>query len=182
MDLSRSSGILLPLNSLPGIYGIGTIGSPAFEFINFLRNAGQTYWQICPWGHVGKDNSPYICFSAYAGNPYLIDLFSLVQEGFLNKDQVETIRSDSTRINYSKLKPAIDHLLKITFTNFQKSSSKVLKKQFEQFIKQNDSWLIDYARFMSLHFYFKGITWNNWPKDIKFREKKALHFYDRLLS
>lgn len=101
----RSSGILLPLSSLPSPYGIGSAGSDAYAFVDFLKAAGQRYWQILPLGPTGYGDSPYQSFSAFAGNPYFIDLDDLVQRGLLQKEEIAAadFGQDPERVDYGKL-------------------------------------------------------------------------------
>ena len=89
--MKRSAGILMPISSLPSPYGIGTMGRAAREFVDFLAAAGQSYWQILPVGPTSYGDSPYQSFSAYAGNPYFIDLELLCADGLLTKDEIEGI-------------------------------------------------------------------------------------------
>ena len=88
-EFSRGAGILLPVSSLPSEYGIGTFGSAAYRFVDFLKKAGQSYWQVLPLGPTGYGDSPYQSFSAFAGNPYFIDIQTLIQEGLLLREDVE---------------------------------------------------------------------------------------------
>jgi 4-alpha-glucanotransferase len=101
----RSSGILLPIFSLPSKYGIGTFGKEAYKFIDFLRSAGQRYWQLLPLGHTSFGDSPYSCFSVFAGNPYFIDLETLAEEGFINQTELKYIDFgiDYAYIDYRRL-------------------------------------------------------------------------------
>ena len=85
--MKRSSGILMHISSLPGKYGIGTFGKEAYEFVDFLKKSGQSYWQILPLGQTSYGDSPYQCFSAFAGNPYFVDFDILEREGFLSKEE-----------------------------------------------------------------------------------------------
>lgn len=101
-ELERGAGILLPISSLPSPYGIGTLGDKAYEFVDMLRSSGQKYWQVLPVGPTSFGDSPYQSFSAFAGNPYFIDLDYLVEEGLLDKEELDNTfwGSDSEFIEY----------------------------------------------------------------------------------
>ncbi|MFR2464802.1 MAG: 4-alpha-glucanotransferase, partial [Clostridia bacterium] len=119
--LERAAGILLPISSLPSPYGIGTLGSSAYAFIDFLHGAGQRYWQVLPVGPTSYGDSPYQSFSAFAGNPYFIDLDMLVEEGILDKKTIESEDwgDDPERIDYAKLYKARFRVLRQAFDRWQ---------------------------------------------------------------
>lgn len=165
----RSSGILLPIFSLPSKYGIGTFGKEAYKFIDFLCSAGQSYWQILPLGHTSYGDSPYSTFSVFAGNPYFIDLDLLVEEGFIEENDIEELDfgTNDELIDYEKL-----------FYN----RYKVLRKAYENkgniynsitFIKQA-TWLEDYALFMALKHKNNQVAWHMWDEKLIKRDKLAL--------
>ena len=139
----RSSGILMPISSLPGGYGIGSLGKPACIFIDFLRRAKQTWWQILPIGHTGYGDSPYQCFSAFAGNPYFIDLDLLVRDDLLTADELPEIAEGE--IDYASL-------FKNRLPLVKKAASRVenVAESFIEFEKENSYWLDDYALFMAM--------------------------------
>ena len=146
--MERSSGILLPISSLPSPYGIGTLGKEARQFVDFLAKANQRWWQILPVGPTSYGDSPYQSFSAYAGNPYFIDLEQLMELGLLEKEEVEgcDCGSDPTRVDYGKIYNS-------RFALLEKASKKAWERysgDLEAFISQNKSWLPDYALFMAL--------------------------------
>ena len=101
----RASGVLLPISSIPSTYGIGTFSREAYEFVDFLKKAGQTYWQILPLGPTGYGDSPYQSFSTFAGNPYYIDLEELIEEGYLTSKQCEKCDwgSNTEYVDYEKI-------------------------------------------------------------------------------
>lgn len=178
--MKRSSGILLPIFSLPSNYGIGTFGKEAYKFVDFLKKAGQTYWQILPIGPIGYGDSPYSVYSIYAGNPYFIDLDLLINDGLLTHSDVKKCKvKNITYINYKRIsKNRNEVLYKAYVKGFKK-----YKKTYNEFIKKNKSWVNDYALYMSLKEYFKGLPFNKWPDNkIKRREKSAINKYNKLLE
>jgi 4-alpha-glucanotransferase len=176
----RGAGILLPVFSLPSDYGIGTLGAPAYEFINFLKAAGQKYWQVLPVGPTSYGDSPYQSFSAFAGNPYFIDFDVLVDEGLLTKEDVSAFDwgEEPSKVDYPKLFQSRFCVLQIAF---QKSTH--LKTQaYKTFCKRNAYWLQDYSLYMALKFHFENQEWLKWPEDIRFRNPEAVHRYEKELK
>jgi len=178
--MNRSSGILMHISSLPGKYGIGTFGKEAYEFCDFLKKAGQRYWQILPLGPTSFGDSPYQSFSAFAGNPYFID-FDL-----LNKDGLLEI-SDYDSINFG------ENVIDIDYGLVFKEKMKVLRKAYENskpkdieelklFEKEEDYWLEDYALYMAIKSYFNLESWQTWDEDIRLRKPEAKEKYKKLLS
>ena len=113
----RSCGILMPIFSLPTPYGIGTLGKEAYDFVNFLHDAGQHYWQVLPLGHTGFGDSPYQCFSTVAGNPYFIDLDFLVEKGLLSKSDLKDLDSSHSKVDYGYIYQTRWELLRLAFAN-----------------------------------------------------------------
>ena len=167
--MKRTAGILLPVFSLPSKYGIGCFDKTAFEFVDFLKNAGQSYWQILPLCPTGFGDSPYQSFSSFAGNPYFISLDELVQNGWLTEDEINSADfSDSDdSINYEKLYRNRYPLLKKAYSRSNISEN----SDFRRFCEEND-WLYEYALFMSLKDKNGGKVWNEWtemtPSDTEF--------------
>ena len=166
----RESGILMHITSLPGSYGIGTMGKQAFAFVDFLKTAGQTCWQILPLTPTGYGDSPYQSCSTYAGNPYLIDLDQLVEEGLLHKEELDSIcwssREDKVDfgIQYNnKLK-----VLRLAYERFAAGG------EFEEFCRAHSSWLPDFALFMALKGKLGGEPWYRWEHKLKFRDPGAI--------
>lgn len=176
----RASGILLPVSGIPSKYGIGTFSKEAYEWIDFLVQAGQTYWQILPLGPTGYGDSPYQSFSTFAGNPYYIDLEELIKEGWLSKKDCKNCDwgDNESYIDYEKIYRSRFKILKKAFKN----SNIKEKKEFKQFIKTNSFWLEDYALYMAIKDSFEGKSWSEWDEDIKTRKKESLSAYKDKLA
>ncbi len=181
----RTSGILLHPTCLPGPYGIGDLGTSAFQFVDYLVAAGQSCWQVLPLGPTGYGDSPYASFSSFAGNPILISLERLVEEGDLEWSDLNP--PSSFRDDQVMFGPLIEWkypLLRKAAENFLRSASLSRKTTFENFCRQHAQWLDDYALFMALKTHFDakavaeqrhGAMWNNyWDRDIKLREPAAI--------
>ena len=166
----RSSGILMHITSLPGTYGVGTMGKQAYAFVDFLKSAGQSYWQILPLTPTGYGDSPYQSCSTFAGNHYLIDLPTLVEEGLLNSEELDSIewcrREDKT--DYGLLYNNRLKVLRLAYSRFQGGEA------FEKFCADNGSWLPDFALFMALKDRFNGQPWYSWEDSLKFRDADAI--------
>ena len=173
--MKRASGILLPVSSLPSPYGIGTFSREAYEFVDFLAAAGQTYWQILPLGPTGYGDSPYQSFSTFAGNPYYIDPEELIEKGWITKKDCESYDWGDTDgyVDYEKIYLSRFRLLKKAFLE-----SKIEEdEEFQSFVKENEYWLIDYAMYMAVKDHFKGVNWLSWDEDIRNRDEKAMKKY-----
>jgi len=180
MSHLRRSGILLHPTSLPGNGGIGTLGEEAFRFVDFLHSAGQTLWQILPLGPPGSGNSPYSCFSAFAGNPLLIDLQQLVAEGDLCADEVESF-PPADRIDFPAVTVAkMSHLRKAA-AQFFSSTDAAGKNDFWRYC-DSTFWLHDYALYAALKIHFKGNGWNRWPEELRRRDISSCRKYSELLG
>ena len=174
MKFNRSGGVLLHPSSLPGPYGIGDLGPQAYHFVDWLESTGCKLWQILPLGPTGYGDSPYQCFSAFAGNPYLISFDGLIEDGLLNQDDFAVMPSfNSSRIDFGQLIPWKLALLQTAFSRLA-SASNQFQDEFKQFRLANASWLDDYALFMSLKEANGGGAWSGWPKPLRTREKSAL--------
>ncbi|WP_448562597.1 4-alpha-glucanotransferase [Trichothermofontia sp.] len=174
MPFPRASGILLHPTSFPSRFGIGDLGPDAYTFIDFLTNAKQQLWQVLPLGPTGFGNSPYMCYSALAGNPLLISPELLRDQGLLNNgdlDQYPQLSPD--RVEYEAVERLKYPLLRRAFENFQARNDATQRSAFEAFCRQHASWLDDYALFMSLKDVFK-LSWNQWDTAIAWRNPDAL--------
>lgn len=176
----RRSGVLLHPTSLPGPEGIGTFGREALNFIDFLHESGQTLWQILPLGPPGCGNSPYSCFSAFAGNPLLIDLEEIVSQGDLASAEL-TLHPVSDRINFNAVSEYKLPLLKAAAQRFFSAADISRKQEFWNFC-DSTFWLHDYALFMALKSCFKGKSWNRWPEKIAHRDTAACELYSDKLG
>ncbi len=179
--IERSSGILMPLFSLPSPYGIGTLGQSAREFVDFLSDAHQAWWQILPVGPTSYGDSPYQSLSTYAGNPYLIDLDILKADGLLTADEIEQMYwgDNSERVDYGALYQNRFVLLKKAMERgFDRDKEKI-----EEFEADNSDWLPDYTLYMALKRHFDMRPWTHWPDDAaRLRKPEALKKYREQLT
>ena len=173
----RKSGILLPVSSLPSRYGIGCFSKEAYEFIDKLKEAGQTYWQILPLGPTSYGDSPYQSFSTFAGNPYFIDPEELVERGYVTTEQCNAydFGTDIHSVDYSKIYKSRFCLLKEAFENSHIEED----PDFQRFVEENAYWLDDYALYMAIKDGFCGICWAAWEEDVKLRTPEAMDRYRR---
>lgn len=178
--MQRSSGIMMHISSLPSNYGIGTMGRCAFEFADFLFKAGQGYWQMLPMGPTGYGNSPYQSFSTHAGNPYFIDLDILKDSALLTAHDLIglSLETDIANVDYKQIS---NNRLTVLHKAFQRGYGRE-KKQVGAFFKRNSWWLAEYSLFMAIKDYFGGDSWQNWPKNIRTRQPKALEQYRKMLT
>ncbi len=169
----RKSGILMHITSLPGPYGIGSMGQCAYDFVDFLASAGQSYWQILPLSPTGYGDSPYQAFSAFAGNHYLIDLDFLIAEGLLQQEEVDSIcwGSDATRVDFGILYENRAKVLRLAFDRFQKT------EDYLHFIEENKDWLEDYALFMAVKESSPQKSWQSWSLGLLMRLPAMLEAY-----
>ncbi len=174
----RKCGVLLPIFSLSSKYGIGTFSKEAYDFVDFLKKAGQSYWQILPLGPTSYGDSPYQSFSTFAGNPYFIDLEGLIADGLLEEKQVDKCDFGGSEeyIDYEKIYRARFDILKKAFENRENAKdAKALLKEYEEFKNspEND-WLEDYSLFMALKNANSGRAWNTWEEGVRLRKSDAL--------
>ena len=171
----RAAGILMPISSLPSEYGIGCFSKSAYEFVDWLKGAGQSYWQILPLGPTSYGDSPYQSFSTFAGNPYFISLDELIEEGVLTRAECE-------KVNWGKAKGSIDYekiyngrypLLRKAYERSKISEN----PEYQKFVNENSWWLSDYALFMAVKGRFDNVEWTKWAEDIRLRWKWAMDYY-----
>ena len=176
--MKRSSGILLPVFSLPSKYGIGSLGKEAKNFIDFLKESGQSYWQVLPEGPVSFGESPYQSYSVHAGNPFFVDLDVLTEEGLLTKEEAKVcLRKYTGTIDYEDLKKNRMETLSLAARRIARDD-----QSFLEFKDKNRGWLEDYALFMSLKDKHGEIPFTKWPEDIKKRDGHALENAKRELA
>ncbi len=166
----RAAGVLLAVSSLPSPYGIGAFGKAAHDFVDFLAAAGQSYWQLLPLSPTGFADSPYQSFSAFAGNPYFIDLDLLCDEGLLQTTECETVfwGDDPALVDYGALFTGRARVLRKAFHRFTPNAA------YEAFLAANAHWLDDYALFMALKNRFGLRPWAAWPDGARLREAAVL--------
>jgi 4-alpha-glucanotransferase len=175
MNFPRSSGILLHPTSLPGPFGIGDLGPEAYAFADFLEEAGQSLWQVLPLGPTGYGDSPYACYSAFAGNTLLISLDELVREGLVTKDDVATMHPfEAERVEFEIVHRYKDSMLRIAFDTFRLTEIPELKSAFAEFCRQQAAWLDDYALFRALKNIHNGKAWNQWQSELARRNAASL--------
>ena len=179
--MDRSSGVLMPMSSLPSPYGIGTMGKSAYRFVDFLKRSGQRYWQLLPLGPTSYGDSPYASFSTFAGNPYYIDLDLLIRDGLLKKSEVEDVfwGADEERTDYGAIYVS-------RFAVLRKAYERGIERyaaEFAAFRAENASWLENYALFMALKAHFGMRSWVEWEdEDIRLRKPEAVKRYGRELA
>ena len=180
----RSSGILFHPTSLPGKYGIGTLGKEAYAFIDFLKKSRQKLWQIFPLGPTGYGDSPYQSFSSFAGNPYLIDFDLLIEAHLLSEEDLRDVffGDNEEYIDYGAIYNQKYPLLRKAYENFKSSDNHEMRENLEDFKRENASWLNDYSLYISLKNHFNGLPWNEWAHDIKNREHGAMEHYKNELA
>ena len=179
--MARDAGVLMHITSLPSPCGIGTLGREAYRFADFLKAAGQRYWQILPVGPTSYGDSPYQSFSTYAGNPYVIDLDLLQEEGLLEKEEYEALDwgGDPLRVDYEALYRSRFQVLRLAY---ERGASRD-REEFERFRRDNESWLGNYALFMAVKEHFGMISWLEWPDEgIRLRRKRSLVQYEKRLK
>ena len=170
--LDRSSGILMPLSSLPSPYGIGTMGKAAFQFVDFLASAGQKYWQLLPLGPTSFGDSPYQSFSSFAGNPYFVDLDLLIKDKLLKASEVKNRdwgdRED--RVDYGKIYENRFAVLRLAYER----GAERYGEEIAAFRQENGWWLENYALFMAIKASQGMKAWSEWPEELRLREDAAL--------
>lgn len=160
----------MPVFSLPSKYGIGCFSKEAYQFVDKLKKAGQSYWQILPLGPTGYGDSPYQSFSTFAGNPYYIDLKTLVREGLLKKKECKEydFGENADEIDYEKIYRSRFKVLKKAYNRFKKS------EDYYDFVNENSYWLEDYALYMAIKDRNNGVSWKEWEEPLRDRQESAL--------
>lgn len=173
--MNRTAGVLLPISSLPSKYGIGCFSKSAYDFVDWLKEAGQCYWQILPLVPTSYGDSPYQSFSTYAGNPYFISLEALIEEGVLTKKECDAVDfgDDPTSVDYEKMYKGRYMLLRKAYERSSISEN----EEYNRFVQENAWWLKDYALFMAVKEVFGGVPWTEWAEDIRLRYGYAMDYY-----
>ena len=180
---TRSSGVLMHITSLPNAFGIGSFGQSAYDFVDFLVETKQTYWQILPLTTTSYGDSPYQSFSAIAGNTHFIDFDLLAQAGLLNTSDYASVNfgEDPTKVDYECIFHARRPILEIAVKNFLTKDA--FRSDFQNFEKNNRTWLDDYAEFMAFKEYFSNKALQKWEdKQLIARQPKALEKYRTMLK
>ena len=180
--MKRYAGVLMSVTSLPSKYGIGCFDQAAYDFVDWLTAAGQRYWQILPLGstsHGGSDDSPYQAYSAFAGNPYMISLEALIEEGVLTEEECNAVDfgENPAKVDFDKLHENRFAILHKAYERSDVSHD----PDFVAFCNENHWWLNDYALFMALKSFFKETSFRTWPEDIRMHWGFALDYYNREL-
>ncbi|MBP3926467.1 MAG: 4-alpha-glucanotransferase [Clostridium sp.] len=178
--LKRGAGILMPIFSLPSPYGIGTFGQAAYDFIDQLKKARQMYWQVLPMGPTSYGDSPYQSFSAFAGNPYFIDLDTLKEEGLLTREEIDACvwMEKPEQVKY-------DALYYYRFPLLKKAFARSLHKEteeYQEFLKENEYWIGDYSLYMALKKQFEDKCWLDWEEEIRLRRPSAVKVWEKKLE
>ena len=162
---SRSSGILLPISSLPGDYGVGSLGAKARRFVDFLADAGQSFWQILPLVPPGGGDSPYMSPSSFAGNPFFLDLETLKEDGLLTQEELEGARyPNPDRVDYPWLHMTRPALLRKAWERGRERYA----PELAAFLTQEADWLPDFAFFLALRAHFGSAELKDWPQPVSY--------------
>ena len=163
------------ITSLPSPYGIGSMGKAAYDFIDFLKEAKQTYWQILPINPPGYGDSPYQAFSTFAGNPYLIDLDALVKDGYLLQEELDRIDwgSRADQVDFSKMYDQRLRVLHLAWSRFHKAPT----EDYAEYVREQSAWLDEYVLFMAVKAYYNDGPWTEWPLDIRMHQPEAMARY-----
>jgi 4-alpha-glucanotransferase len=183
MPFPRSSGILLHPTSFPSRFGVGDLGLEAYRFIDFLKENHQQYWQVLPLGPTGYGNSPYMCYSAMAGNPLLISPEKLLEEGLLAEEDFANLPGfPLEKVDFDQVVPIKIGLLKKACENFRVNATPIQQKEFAGFCDSKAYWLDNYALFMALKDANNGASWHTWEAQFVKREPEALAQVERRLN
>jgi 4-alpha-glucanotransferase len=175
MNFPRASGVLLHPTSLPGPFGIGDLGPQAYAFADFLQSSGQSLWQVLPLGPTGYGDSPYACYSAFAGNTLLISPEQLVTEGLLNQSELPSpLPRGNDEVDFAGAHALKDDLLRKAYERYKRTTDTGLRSAFETFAQKYTAWLEDYALFRALKDAHDGIAWNKWEPALVRRTPAAL--------
>ena len=181
MQLNKAGGVLLHPTSLPSKYGIGELGQEARDFVDFVKRCGLSLWQVLPLNPIGYGESPYQAFSAFAGNPLLISLDTLQEEGLLTTKELAVVPSfPEEKVDYAACQDFKEKMLRQAYERFKGAAHKTAN--YHDFVEKNTFWLTDYALFMALKEYYHYVPWNFWDKAIALREPEAIKYWEEKLS
>ncbi len=184
--MEKRCGVLLPISSIPNPYGIGCFSKEAYEFVDFLKETGQRYWQILPLGQTGYGDSPYQSCSTFAGNAYFIDPDQLIEQGYLTKEEVMAYPwgGQEGYVDYDKIYESRFAMLRKAYDNspfakevkgsWQDASYDKCREEFEAFIEDNKDWLVDFALYCAIKDDQEGKPFIEWPKDLRLRKQESL--------
>jgi 4-alpha-glucanotransferase len=170
---ARSAGVLLHPTSLPGPFGIGDLGPAAYAWIDTLAAAGQSWWQVLPLGPTGYGDSPYQCFSAFAGNPNLISPELLAEDGLLPREDLPAFELPPGPVNFARVAEKKRLLCETAAASFRAAPNPNLKDEWDRFQAENASWLTDYSLFMSFKWLHNGASWQTWTDDYRLRDLRV---------
>ncbi|NPV84799.1 MAG: 4-alpha-glucanotransferase [Anaerolineae bacterium] len=180
ITFKRSSGIILHPTSLPAPDGIGDLGPSAYHWLDTLAQTGCSLWQVLPLGPTGYGDSPYQCFSAFAGNPYLVSSELLLEEGLLSPtDLLDRPIFPLDRVDFGRVIPWKLEILQRAFHNYKNRASAKTKQAFKTFQETQSEWLDEYAVFMAIKQTQSYVAWNHWPQPLRQREEKALAEFEK---
>src|SRR6056297_2721177 len=182
MLTQRRSGILLHPTSLSGPQPLGSLGEDAYKFIDWLVAAGQSVWQVLPLGPTGYGDCPYSCYSAFAGNPLLIDLQQLANLGDLAPTDLPPVASASERADFAAASEQVQHRLQQAHGFFKTHGSADRLEDFARFCRAQAHWLDDYALFMAIREHQRQPPWQDWPAAIRERQAQALEQWTKQLK
>ncbi len=176
----RKCGVLMPISSLPSRFGIGGFSKEAYDFVDFLADAGQSLWQILPLGPTGYGDSPYQSFSTFAGSPYYISLDALIDEGLLTQEECEEVDygDEPDKVNYEKI---YNTRFKLLRKAYERANIKT-NPDYLEFVEENKEWIRDYAMYMAIKDSLGGVSWIEWDEDIRLRKPDAMAEYGKKLS
>src|SRR5215211_3209425 len=170
--VKRLSGVLLHPTSLPGPYGMGDLGPEAYKFVDFLVAAGQSLWQVLPLGPTGYGDSPYACYSAFAGNTLLVSPEQLMTEGLL--DSAPPASGNAAKVDFGEAHKLKHQILRNAYERYTKTTDTNLRSAFETFAQKHAHWLEDYSLFRALKDAHGGVAWNEWEPSLVRRTPSAL--------
>ena len=177
----RSSGVLLHPTALPSSYGIGNLGSGAYKFIDYLNNCSFSHWQICPLGSTGYGNSPYQCFSAFAGNLNLIDWDDLISLGLLRYDELlDLTHLPNDYCDFNSFIPIRNRILRLTLDRFNEQKDQQLVNEYNTFSNESNEWLQPYAEFRALKTHFNESPLKDWPISLRCRKSSQRNSLNKL--